>query len=126
MILAAATLIQASVSLAQQAPAALGPALLVGLGIGHARLGLLTSALIGGMAAITLLAGVLIDRAGERRVVVCGVSGMALAVFAAGLSAGFAMLFALCLLSSFGPQPPRRAAPRPRQPGFPSRKEASR
>lgn len=102
MVLAAATLIQASVSLAQQAPAALGPALLVGLGIGHARLGLLTSALIGGMAATTLLAGVLIDRAGERRVVVCGVAGMALAVFAAGLSAGFALLFALCLLASFG------------------------
>lgn len=102
VILAAATMVQASVSLAQQAPAALGPALLVGLGIGHTGLGLLTSALIGGMAATTLLAGVLIDRAGERRVVVCGVAGMALAVFAAGLSGSFAMLFALCLLASFG------------------------
>lgn len=102
VILAAATIIQASVSLAQQAPAALGPALLSGFGIGHARLGLLTSALIGGMAATTLLAGVLIDWAGERRVVVCGVAGMALAIFAAGLSAGFAMLFAFCLLASFG------------------------
>lgn len=102
VILTAATLIQASVSLAQQAPAALGPALLSELGIGHAGLGLITSALIGGMAATTLLAGVLIDRVGERRVVVCGVGGMALAVFAAGFSVGFAMLFALCLLASFG------------------------
>jgi hypothetical protein len=42
-------LVQSSVSMLQQAPSALGPILARDLGLGRAQLGLLSSAIIGGM-----------------------------------------------------------------------------
>jgi sugar phosphate permease len=102
VVLLLATLVQASVSMLQQAPAALGPVLADDLGIGRAKLGLLSAALLGGMAMTTLLMGILIDRSGERVVVTSGVAAMALLVLIAAGAAGFWWLFVLFLLASFG------------------------
>ena len=50
----------------QQTPAALGPILVHTLGLSGAELGLLTSAIWGGMLFGMLPFGILIDRFGER------------------------------------------------------------
>jgi sugar phosphate permease len=102
VVLLLATLVQASVSMLQQAPAALGPVLADDLGIGPAQLGFLSAALLGGMAMTTLLMGILIDRRGERVVVTSGVATMALLVLIAAGANGFWWLFVLFLLASFG------------------------
>jgi hypothetical protein len=59
VVLLLATLVQASVSMLQQAPAALGSVLADDLGIGRAQLELLSAALLGGMAMTTLFMGIL-------------------------------------------------------------------
>jgi MFS family permease len=102
VVLLLATLVQASVSMVQQAPSALGPLLARDLGLGRVQLGLLSSAIIGGMTLAILLMGVLIDRRGERGVVSLGVAAMALLVLLSTQANGFWWLFALFLLASFG------------------------
>ena len=102
IVLLLATLVQVGVSMLQQAPSALGPLLTTGLDLSRAQLGLLSSAIIGGMTLTTLLMGVLIDRRGERGVVVAGVTTMVLLVFLAAQVSTFGWLFALFLLASFG------------------------
>ncbi len=100
--LALITGLQLTISLLQQAPAALGPLLVRDLGLTRPQLGLLTSAIWGGMLLGTLPAGLLVDRHGERRVVVVGVVAMAALVFLSAGGAGFAIVFSLFLLSSVG------------------------
>ena len=112
VLLLATLLVQASVSMLQQAPAALGPVLADDLGIGPAQLGFLSAALLGGMAMTTLLMGILIDRRGERVVVTSGVAAMALLVLIAAWAEGFWWLFALFLLASFGASSSTPGAPR--------------
>lgn len=72
MILLLTMLVQSSVSMLRQAPSALGPLLARDFGVGRAQLGLLSSAIIGGMMLTTLAMGLLIDRRGEREVVSWG------------------------------------------------------
>ncbi len=86
----------------QQAPSALGPLLARDLDLTRTQLGLLSSAIIGGMTLTTFLMGLLIDRRGERLVVSLGVAGMALLVLLATRAEAFWWLFTLLLLASFG------------------------
>lgn len=102
VILFLAMFVQIGVSLLQQSPSALGPVLTQDLGLSRAQVGLLTSAIIGGMTFTTLIVGLLIDRRGERSVVFIGVSMMALLVITATQSSTFGWLFILFLLASFG------------------------
>ncbi|MBO0701817.1 MAG: MFS transporter, partial [Candidatus Dormibacteraeota bacterium] len=68
VVLGGATLMQLGVSLPQQTPAAIGPVLIASLRINNAQLGLLTSAIWGGMLLGMIPFGLLVDRFGERRV----------------------------------------------------------
>ena len=102
VILLLATLVQAGVSMLQQAPSALGPVLTRELGLTRAQVGLLSSAIWAGMLFTMLPAGMLIDRRGERGVIVVGVTAMALLVIVASRASDFVWLFALLLLASFG------------------------
>jgi MFS family permease len=72
---------QLGVSLPQQTPAAIGPALTHALGLSRAELGLLTSAIWGGMLIGMLPFGMLVDRFGERSMLLVG--GVLLACFLA-------------------------------------------
>lgn len=84
-------------SLPQQTPAALGPILIPALHLSRAELGLLTSAIWGGMLLGMLPAGLLVDRHGERLVI--GIGGVLLAgfMFLATLAGSFTPLFLLFL-----------------------------
>ena len=72
VVLGLATLMQVGVSLPQQTPAAIGPALTQALGLHRAELGLLTSAIWGGMLIGMLPFGMLVDRFGERSTLLVG------------------------------------------------------
>ncbi len=102
VILLLATLVQAGVSLLQQTPSVLGPVLTRDLGLTRAQVGLLSSAIWGGMLFTMLPAGILIDRRGERNIILAGTTAMALFVLLASQASGFAWLFALLLLASLG------------------------
>ena len=65
-ILLLATLVQVGVSILQQAPAALGPVLTRDLDLSRAQIGLLSSAIWGGMLLAMLPVGLLIDRHGQQ------------------------------------------------------------
>jgi predicted MFS family arabinose efflux permease len=78
-VLGLATVTQLGVSLPQQTPAAIGPVLNHALGLTRTELGLLTSAIWGGMLIGMLPFGVLVDRYGERWMLLVG--GMMLAGF---------------------------------------------
>jgi MFS family permease len=102
VVLLIATLVQVGVSILQQAPAALGPILTEDLGLSRAQVGLLSSAIWGGMLIAMLPVGLLIDRRGERGAILAGVTIMALlALWAAQVSA-FGWLLVLFLLASLG------------------------
>ena len=102
MILLLATLVQVGVSILQQAPAALGPVLTRDLDLSRAQIGLLSSAIWGGMLLAMLPVGLLIDRHGERRLIVAGVTAMALLVLWATRLDAFVWLLVLFLLASLG------------------------
>jgi fucose permease len=68
---------QIGMSMPQQTPAAIGPVLTEALELSRAQLGLLTSAIWGGMLLGMLPFGLLIDRRGERAVVALGALGLA-------------------------------------------------
>jgi ACS family hexuronate transporter-like MFS transporter len=101
-ILLLATLVQVGVSILQQAPAALGPVLIRDLDLSRAQIGLLSSAIWGGMLLAMLPVGLLIDRHGERRLIVAGVTAMALLVLWATQLRAFVLLLILFLLASIG------------------------
>jgi predicted MFS family arabinose efflux permease len=101
-VLGLATAMQLGLSLPQQTPAAIGPILVHDLHLSHTELGLLTSAIWGGMLLGMLPAGLLSDRLGERFVVLGG--GVVLAAFlllASGARA-FAPLFLLLVPAAVG------------------------
>src|SRR5690348_16994396 len=79
IVLGLATLMQLGVSLPQQTPAAIGPVLSRSLSLSRAELGLLTSAIWGGMLIGLLPFGMLVDRYGERSMLLVG--GVILAGF---------------------------------------------
>ena len=101
-ILLLATLVQVGVSILQQAPAALGPVLIRDLDLSRAQIGLLSSAIWSGMLLGMLPVGLLIDRHGERRLIVAGVTAMALLVLWATQLRAFVLLLILFLLASIG------------------------
>jgi MFS family permease len=102
IILLLATLVQVGVSILQQAPAALGPVLTADLELSRVQIGLLSSAIWGGMLLTMLPAGLLIDRHGERRLIMGGVTAMALLVLGAKQFSAFVWLLVLFLLASLG------------------------
>lgn len=102
MILLLATMVQIGVSILQQAPAALGPVLIRDLDLSRAQIGLLSSAIWGGMLLAMLPVGLLIDRHGERRLIVAGGTAMALLVLWATRFDAFVWLLVLFLLASLG------------------------
>jgi ACS family hexuronate transporter-like MFS transporter len=102
IILLLATLVQVGVSILQQAPAALGPVLTRDLDLSRAQIGILSSAIWGGMLFAMLPVGLLIDRHGERRLIMAGVTAMALLVLWATQVGAFVWLLVLFLLASLG------------------------
>lgn len=120
-ILLLATLVQVGVSILQQAPAALGPVLIRDLDLSRAQIGLLSSAIWGGMLLGMLPVGLLIDRRGERRLIVAGVTAMALLVLWATQLRAFVLLLILFLLASIGAASSAPGGRRPSPPGFPAR-----
>jgi sugar phosphate permease len=102
VVLALATLVQLGVSIPQQAPAALGPLLIHDLGLSRAQLGLLSSAIWGGMLLGTLPLGLMTDRFGERGVLSIGISALAVLLVVASFGHSFWVLFGVLLLASIG------------------------
>lgn len=102
VILLVATLVQVGVSTLQQAPAALGPVLTRDLDLARAQIGILSSAIWGGMLFAMLPVGLLIDRHGERRLITAGVTAMALLALWATRFSAFVWLLILFLLASLG------------------------
>ncbi len=93
---------QIGVSLPQQTPAAIGPVLIVSLRINNAQLGLLTSAIWGGMLLGMIPFGLLVDRFGERRVLAGGALLLAGALAAASTASTFLPLFLLLIPAAIG------------------------
>ena len=101
-VLGGATLMQVGVSMPQQTPAAIGPVLIASLHISNAQLGLLTSAVWGGMLFGMIPFGLLVDRFGERRVLAGGVVLLAGGLAAASMTATFLPLFLLLIPAAIG------------------------
>ena len=94
-MLALATVMQLGISLPQQTPAAIGPIITPALHLSRAELGLLTSAIWGGMLLGMLPSGLLTDRFGERWVVSGGALGVAGVLLLAAQTNSFLPLFLL-------------------------------
>jgi len=101
-VLGLATLMQLGVSLPQQTPAAIGPALSHSLGLARAELGLLTSAIWGGMLIGMLPFGILVDRYGERSMLLIGGALLAGFLFVASRASTFQPLFAALVPAAVG------------------------
>ena len=86
---------QLGLSLPQQTPAAIGPILTSSLHLTRTELGLLTSAIWGGMLLGMLPSGLLADRVGERRVVGGGGLLVAVVLLVAAQTDSFLPLFLL-------------------------------
>ena len=95
MVLVLATVMQLGVSLPQQTPAAIGPVITPALHLSRAELGLLTSAIWGGMLLGMLPFGLLVDRIGERWVVGGGALAVAGVLTLAAQTNSFLPLFLL-------------------------------
>lgn len=102
IILLLATSVQIGVSVLQQAPAALGPVLSRVLDLSNAQIGLLSSAIWSGMLVTMLPMGIMIDRRGEKVVILVGVAVMIAMVIVATQVTAFLWLFLLLLTASFG------------------------
>ena len=100
--LAILTLLPVGTALLPEGTAAMAPLIVRDLHISRAELGLLTSAIWGGMLLGTLPGGLLVDRYRERIVVAVGVLAMALLVLLASFGPSFEIVFALFLASSVG------------------------
>jgi MFS family permease len=93
---------QLGVSLPQQTPAAIGPVLSHALGLSRAELGLLTSAIWGGMLLGMVPFGLLVDRFGERRVLLAGGGLAAGCLFLASRTSSFQPLFLALVPAAVG------------------------
>jgi sugar phosphate permease len=102
VVLALATTMQVGMSLPQQTPAAIGPVLTEALHLNRTELGLLTSAIWGGMLLGILPLGILIDRYGERWVVAAGAVMLAVFLFLAAQTSSFLQVFLLLLPAAVG------------------------
>jgi MFS transporter, ACS family, hexuronate transporter len=102
VVLGGATVMQLGVSMPQQTPAAIGPVLMDSLHISNAQLGLLTSAIWGGMLLGFIPFGFLVDRFGERRVLAGGGLLLATALVAASMASTFWPLFLLLVPAAIG------------------------
>lgn len=100
VVLGLTTLMQLGLSMPQQTPAALGPVLTPALHLSRAELGLLTSAIWGGMLLGMLPAGLLADRFGERRVIAAGGAALALLIVLAAQTHAFLPLFGVLLVAA--------------------------
>jgi MFS family permease len=101
-VLGLATFMQVGVSLPQQTPAAIGPVLSHALGLSRAELGLLTSAIWGGMLIGMLPFGMLVDRYGERSMLLVGGTLLAGCLVLASRAAGFQPLFLALVPAAIG------------------------
>src|SRR5262249_25899863 len=101
-VLGLATLTQLGVSLPQQTPAAIGPALSHALGLTRAELGLLTSAIWGGMLIGLLPFGLLVDRYGERSMLLVGGILLGAFLFVASRATSFQSLFLSLIPAAIG------------------------
>src|SRR5215472_5370694 len=101
-VLGLATLMQLGVSLPQQTPAAIGPALGQSLGLTRAELGLLTSAIWGGMLIGMLPFGMLVDRHGERSMLLIGGALLTGFLFLASRASTFQPLFLALVPAAVG------------------------
>ena len=102
VVLGLATLTQLGVSLPQQTPAAIGPALSHALGLSRAELGLLTSAIWGGMLIGLLPFGLLVDRYGERSMLLVGGLLLGAFLFVASRASSFQSLFLSLIPAAIG------------------------
>jgi MFS family permease len=93
---------QAAVSLSQQTPAAIGPMLTSALGLSGVELGLLTSAVWGGMLIGMLPFGLLVDRYGERSVMLAGGTVLTVFMLLASRATSFPVLFAALVPAAIG------------------------
>ncbi len=93
-VLALMTAAQAGASVVQQALGSLSPVLVVTFGLSKTQLGVVFTALMGGCAAFTAVAGLLTDRWGERRMVLFAGATMTLALLAAPLFPSYGWLVA--------------------------------
>ena len=89
-------------SMPQQTPAAIAPVLTDTLHLTRAEVGLLTSAIWGGMLLGMLPFGLLIDRFGERVVVAAGAAGLAAFLLLAAETTAFVPMFLLLLPAAMG------------------------
>jgi predicted MFS family arabinose efflux permease len=102
VVLGLATLMQVGVSLPQQTPAAIGPLLAHSLGLSRTELGLLTSAIWGGMLIGMLPFGMLVDRYGERSMLLIGGSLLIGFLLLASRASGFEPLFLALVPAAIG------------------------
>jgi len=102
VVLGLATLMQVGVSLPQQTPAAIGPLLAHSLGLSRTELGLLTSAIWGGMLIGMLPFGMLVDRYGERSMLLIGGSLLTAFLLLASRAASFQALFLALVPAAIG------------------------
>lgn len=102
VVLGIATLMQLGVSLPQQTPAAIGPVLGHALGLSRTELGLLTSAIWGGMLIGMLPFGVLVDRYGERWTLLIGGLLLAVCLLLASRATTFQPLFLALVPAAIG------------------------
>lgn len=102
MVLGLATGMQVGMSMPQQTPAAIGPVLTDALHLTRTELGLLTSAIWGGMLLGLLPFGLLIDRYGERKVVTAGAVMLSAFLLLAAEAHAFLPLFLLLLPAAVG------------------------
>jgi MFS family permease len=93
---------QVGMSMPQQTPAAIGPVLTEGLHLTRAELGLLTSAIWGGMLLGMLPFGILIDRYGERSIVAAGAVLLGVFLMLAAQTSSFLPVFLLLLPAAVG------------------------
>lgn len=100
-ILAVATSAQMSVSFVHQGIATLAPFFVSDLGVSRAQVGLLSGAINIGMAFTTLIIGVLVDRLGEKVVLIAGGLLTGLTVLAASRAGSFTVLLTLLICTGF-------------------------
>jgi MFS family permease len=102
VVLGAATVMQVGISMPQQTPAALGPILVPALHLSNAELGLLTSTIWGGMLLGMIPFGILVDRLGERRIVLVGAVVLTAFLFVGSLQDAFLPLLLVFIPAAIG------------------------